>query len=76
MCVCVINSSSVTVHLPVYFAHPHLLPLNRFLEVELLALRECSHVVFFFLAAPRSRWDLSSLTRIQTCAAYSGSTES
>ena len=32
--------------------------------------------LFFFLATPHGMWDLSSLTRDQTCAPCSGSTES
>ena len=31
---------------------------------------------FFFLASPRDMWDLSSWTRVQTCAPCTGSTES
>ena len=53
-----------------------LFKIAQSLGVLLLKKKINNYLVIYLLAIPFSMWDLSSLTRNQTHAPYSGSTES
>ena len=49
---------------------------QMFYKRSLLFVCLCIYAVFFFLTMPQGMWDLSSLTKDQTCVSHSGVTKS